>query len=107
MSPPRDRSGKTFPAPLGIPTGIHGPALSVGAAVIDFIRRKWRGGDTAKCEMCGNSNWGVAEQITVKANINTFPYSAEMPFYPVICQVCGNTKLLHGLVVAAHIGSDE
>lgn len=59
-----------------------------------WVKERWLDGGSA-CEGCGMKDWGVGEPLRVRAAED----SQVMPLVPVICQHCGNTRLLNMVVM--------
>lgn len=63
---------------------------------------KEKGAGSAKCELCNNDKWIVGEYIVTPLGIarrgNFLAEASNDPFHPsflVICDNCGNTKIIN------------
>ena len=68
--------------------------------LINWLREKWT--QFPKCEMCGQSNWTVGDQVTASVNLadgHTYVWAGpNYPIVPVTCLNCGNSKFVNVII---------
>jgi hypothetical protein len=73
-------------------------AASINQQMRDRINHFW-GRVPRQCQVCGNFNWSVEENLAQLHVLASMPHMqpSVFPLVVITCQVCGNTILLNAL----------
>ncbi len=74
------------------------------AEALEWVKRKW--GQDRRCPVCNFSDWGIGQSVGLKGYPGD-PFGATVfAVIPVVCQNCGNTELLSGVVAGLFPGTN-